>query len=161
MYESGGRRSLQIGLNITAEPCGGCQYETYPYTAQVPVSIDGKYPTWEFRSDKDVWKVVDLLIEEVRETNESKGTEFDITQSINAQLPFFACRHILFDKQIQKDIQRYRYCEKFGISPYEGDFGKQPCLWVDKANVIRNAFAKLEKNQIDKAKNNGTRKHNN
>ena len=55
MYESGGRRSLQIGLNITAEPCGGCQYESYPYTAQVPVSIDGKYPTWEFKSDKDVF----------------------------------------------------------------------------------------------------------
>ena len=93
-----------------------------------------------------------MLIEEVKDTNESKGTEFDITQSINAQLPFFACRDILFDKHIQKDIQRYLYCEKFGISPYEGDFGKQPCLWVDKANVIRNAFAKLERNQIDKAK---------
>ena len=51
------------------------------------------------------------------------------------------------------------YCEKFGISPYEGDYGKQPCLWVDKVFAIKKAFAKLESNQINKAKENGTRKN--
>ena len=44
MYELGGRRSLQIGLNILGEPCGGCQYESYPYKAQLPIRVDGKYP---------------------------------------------------------------------------------------------------------------------
>tara|TARA_R100001594_G_scaffold7268_3_gene19822 strand:+ start:3181 stop:3339 length:159 start_codon:yes stop_codon:yes gene_type:complete len=51
------------------------------------------------------------------------------------------------------------YCEKFGISPYSGDYGKQPCLWVDKVFVIKKAFAKLESNQINKAKKDGTRKN--
>ena len=60
---------------------------------------------------------------------------------------------------MQKDIQRYIYCEKFGISPYSGDYGKQPCLWVDKVFAIKKAFAKLESNQINKAKKDGTRKN--
>ena len=93
-----------------------------------------------------------MLIEEVKNVNISRGKEFDVLSSVNAQLPFFTCRNILIDSSIQKDIQRYLYCEKFGTSPYKGDYGKQPCLWVDKVSVIRSAFAKLEKNHIDKAK---------
>tara|TARA_Y100000356_G_scaffold66494_1_gene54626 strand:+ start:379 stop:846 length:468 start_codon:yes stop_codon:yes gene_type:complete len=155
MYEFGGRRSLQIGLNILGEPCGGCQYESYPYKARLPIRVDGKYPTKEFTCDKDVWDVIELLIEEVNDVNQEKGKEFDVLSSINSQLPFFGCRNIFFDRIIQKDIQRYLYCEKFGTSPYEGDYGQQPCLWVDKANIIRNTFAKLEKTNIDKAKKNG------
>ena len=152
MYESGGRRSLQIGFNILGEPCGGCQYESYPYKAQLPIRVDDKYPIWEFTCDKDVWKVVDMLIEEVKNVNISRGKEFDVLSSVNAQLPLFTCRNILIDSSIQKDVQRYIYCEKFGTSPYKGDYGEQPCLWVDKVSVIRNAFAQLEKNNIDKAK---------
>ena len=152
MYESGGRRSLQIGFNILGEPCGGCQYESYPYKAQLPIRVGDKYPIWEFTCDKDVWKVVDMLIEEVKNVNISRGKEFDVLSSVNAQLPLFTCRNILIDSSIQKDIQRYLYCEKFGTSPYKGDYGEQPCLWVDKVSVIRNAFAQLEKNNIDKAK---------
>ena len=98
---------------------------------------------------------MDLLIQEIKDTNEQKGKEFDVVSSVNSQVPFFSCRNILFDRTIQKDIQRYLYCEKFGISPYKGDYGEQPCLWVDKANIIRNTFAKLEKTNIDKAKKNG------
>ena len=139
------------------EPCGGCQYEEYPYKAQLPVLIDGVRPIWEFKSNKDIWNVIDLIIEEVRGFNVEKGKEFDIEQSVQAQLPFFCCKNRVFDKKVQKDIQRYMYCEKFGISPYEGDYGKQPCLWVDKVFVIKKAFAKLESNQINKAKKDGTR----
>tara|TARA_Y100000593_G_scaffold15250_1_gene29595 strand:+ start:335 stop:760 length:426 start_codon:yes stop_codon:yes gene_type:complete len=138
------------------EPCGGCRYEEYPYKAQLPIFKDGKRPLWEFKSDKDIWKAVDLLIEELHENNK-KGKEFDIEQSVQAQLPFFCCINRIFDKNIQKDIQRYMYCEKFGISPYEGDYGKQPCLWVEKSFIIKKAFARLESNQINKAKENGTR----
>ena len=152
MYESGGRKSLQIGFNILGEPCGGCQYESYPYKAQLPIKVDGGYPTWEFTCNDDVWKVVDMLIEEVKNANISRGKEFDVLSSVNAQLPLFTCRNILIDSSIQKDIQRYLYCEKFGTSPYKGDYGEQPCLWVDKVSIIRSALAKLEKNNIDKAK---------
>lgn len=121
--------------------------------------IDGKRPTWTFNSDKDVWKVIDLIIQETKEFNEKQGKEFDIESSVQAQLPFFSCKNAVFSKEMQKDIQRYIYCEKFGISPYKGDFGDQPCLWVDKAFVIKKAFARLESNQIEKARKDGTRKN--
>ena len=58
-----------------------------------------------FTSKEDVWNVIDLLIEEVNEQNE-KGKEFDVAKSIYSQLPFFCCINVVFDKEIQKDIQR-------------------------------------------------------
>tara|TARA_R100000995_G_scaffold62365_1_gene31969 strand:+ start:294 stop:728 length:435 start_codon:yes stop_codon:yes gene_type:complete len=142
------------------EACQGCQYEEYPYEAQIPVLVNGSRPVWKFESDEDVWKVIDLIIEEINESN-SKGNEFDIVPSIQAQLPFFTCSNAVHSKKDQKDIQRYLYCEKFNVPAYKGDYGEQPCLWVDKAFVIRNAFAKLEKKQINKAKQDGTKTANN
>ncbi len=108
-------------------------------------------PVKEFTCKEDVWEAVDLLIEEIRNANR-KGNEFDLVESINAQLPFFACRNIFLDRNIQKDIQRYVYCKDLGISPYEGSYNKHPALWVDKYFVIKKAFSKLEKSQIDKIK---------
>ena len=142
------------------EACQGCQYEEYPYEAQIPVLVNGSRPVWKFESDEDVWEVIDLIIEEINESN-SKGNEFDIVPSIQAQLPFFTCSNAVHSKKDQKDIQRYLYCEKFNIPAYKGSYGEQPCLWVDKAFVIRNAFAKLEKKQINKAKQDGTKTANN
>ena len=130
------------------------------YKAQLPISIDGKYPIWEFTCNEDVWKVVDLLIQEIKDINESKGKEFDTISSVNAQLPFFTCRDNIFDRKVQKDIQRYLYCEKFGINPYKGDYGQQPCLWVDTTSIIRKYFAKLENKEIKKAKQDGTKINN-
>ena len=99
------------------EACQGCQYEEYPYEAQIPVLVNGSRPVWKFESDEDVWKVIDLIIEEINESN-SKGNEFDIVQSIQAQLPFFTCSNAVHSKKDQKDIQRYLYCEKFNIPAY-------------------------------------------
>jgi len=81
-----------------------------------------------------------------------KGTEFDITQSINAQLPFFTCRNIFIDKGIQRDIKRYVYCKDLGVSPYKGSFNEHPAIWIDKYFLIKQSFAKVEKNQIAEAK---------
>ena len=161
MYESGGRRSLQVAFNVLNEGCGGCQYESYPYKARLPVLIDGNYETWEFKSDDDVLKAIDLIIEETKQFNIDNNKHFDISDSVYTQLPFFGCRNILFSKEIQKDIHRYIYCEKFNVPPFEGSYGEQPCLWVDKAFVIRTSLAKLESKQINKAKQNGksTRKN--
>ena len=71
-------------------------------------------------------------------------------------MPFFACRNVLYSKEHQKDIERYIYSKQFGISPYSGSYGEQPAKWVDKAFIIKNVFAKKERDQID-----ATRKHNN
>ncbi len=152
MHEFGGRQSLQIAFNILNADCGGCSYESYPYKAQIPVLINGKYETWEFKSDDDVFKVIDLIIKETKEFNEISGKSFDISESVVTQIPFFACRNILFDKDIQKDVQRYLYCEKFNVPPYEGGYNKQPCLWVEKVFLIRKYLAKLESREIKKAK---------
>ena len=100
---------------------------------------------------EDVWEIIDLLIEEVKEINK-EGNDFDITQSINAQLPFFTCMNNIIDKDIQKDIQRYVYCKDLSTSAYKGTYGEQPALWIDKYFIIKKAFSKLESKQIAKAK---------
>ena len=119
--------------------------------------IDGKRPIWEFKSDEDVWKVIDLIIQETKEFNEENNKDFDVSESVYSQLPFFGCRNVLYSQEIQKDIERYIYCEKFNVSPYSGDYGQQPCLWVQKTTLIRKYFAKLESRQIDKVKNNANK----
>ena len=138
--------------------CGGCPYHEFPYEAEPPVLINGKREIRTFKSKKDVWEIIDLLIEEVNENNK-KGKEFDMAQSINAQLPFFTCRNVVHDKNIQRDIQRYIYCKDNNVPPYEGGYNKQPALWVDRYFIIKSAFAKMEKAQINKVKKDGTRKN--
>ena len=96
--------------------------------------------------------VVDLIIAETKEFNESQGKEFDVARSVSAQMPFFACNNIFFDKSIQKDIQRYIYCEKFGIPPYKGSYGEQPAKWVLRAFAIKSALAKKEKRELENVK---------
>ena len=104
-----------------------------------------------FSCKEDVWNIIDLLIKEVHETNE-KGKEFDTAKSINAQLPFFTCRNIFIDKDIQKDIRRYVYCKDLGVSPYKGSFDEHPAVWIDKYFLIKQSFAKTEKRQIAESK---------
>ena len=131
--------------------CGGCRYHKFPYKAQPPIKIDGKREIITFTCKEDVWNVVDLLIEEVHENN-TKGKEFDVSQSVNAQLPFFSCWSHLYDISIQKDINRYMYCSEFDVPPFKGSYGEQPSLWTQKAFIIKNALAKRQKNLIDKTK---------
>ena len=148
----GGRESLQVEFNVLGGGCGGCPYHSFPYKAQLPIIVNGKREVRTFTCEEDVHSVIDLLIEEVKENNLKGGSEFDGAQSVNTQLPFFACKNILLDKNIQKDIQRYIYCSELGVSPYKGDYGQQPAKWVDRFFIIKKAFAKAEKQQIAKAK---------
>ena len=111
-------------------------YHTYPYKAQIPIIFDGKYQTRTFTSKSDVEAVIELLIDEVNQTNQ-EGNNFNIAQSVVKQLPFFACANVLLDKQSQKDISRYIYSEQFGISPYKGSYGEQPAKWVEKSFLIK------------------------
>ena len=57
---------------------------------------------------------------------------------------------------MQRDIERYIYCEQFNVPPYPGAYGDQPAKWVRRAFVIKGALAKKQKDQID-----ATRKDNN
>lgn len=121
-------------------------YHEYPYDAQIPIKINGKYERREFNSDRDVWDVIKLLIKETQEINEEKGKSFIESKSVMAQLPFFSCTNIVLDEKAQKDIARYIYCNDFGISPYQGSYGDQPKKWVDKSFLIK----KLMNNQKPK-----------
>ena len=70
--------------------CGGCSYCHYPYEAKAPIQIDGKYKTLTFKEDRDVWNIVEKIIEETKEVNKNMGKSFDIANSLLKQLPLFA-----------------------------------------------------------------------
>ena len=68
---------------------------------------DGSYETRIFKNSDDVWEVVDLIIEETKMMNAKHEKSFDISSSVQSQVPFFACQNFIFDKEIQQDIERY------------------------------------------------------
>jgi len=124
-------------------------YHKYPYKAQIPILINGKYETRTFTSDEDVWDVIRLLIDEVKD-NIKEGRDLHIAESVMAQLPFFSCSNITMDSNSQKDISRFMYSRQFNISPYKGSYGEQPKKWVEKSfllnHLIERQKAKAMKN---------------
>ena len=112
-------------------------YHEYPYKAQIPILIDGKYETRAFTSDDEVWDVIRLLIDETKE-HINEGSNLHIAESVMAQLPFFACGNMMIDKNAQKDITRFMYARQFKISPYRGSYGEQPKKWVEKSFILNN-----------------------
>jgi len=125
-------------------------YHTYPYKAQIPVLIEGKYETRTFTSKNDVWGVIDLIIAETKEENE-KGSSFNIASSVMAQLPFFACSNVMMDQKAQQDISRFVYVRNFNVPAYNGSYGEQPKKWVEKSFLLNN----LLERQKAKAMKNG------
>lgn len=115
--------------------------------------VNDEYKTRIFACKKDVWEVIDLIIEETKEMNESQGKSFDIASSVKSQIPFFACMNILFNKSIQSDIERYIYCDNFKTPPYNGAYGDQPNRWVQKSYIIKKAINKIQ----NKAQENGSK----
>ena len=111
---------------------------------------NGKYITKEFRSDEDVWSVIDLIIEETNTVNKEQGKSFDIANSVSSQIPFFACFNKILNQKAQNDIARYLYCDKFKIPAYKGSYGNQPYKWIQKAITIGNAIAKKQNKEVEK-----------
>ena len=134
------------------EPCGGCKFHKFPYEAQIPVKVDGQYKTRIFTCEKDVWEVVDLIIEETKEMNEKTGKSFSPSSSVKSQLPFFACNNIIFDKEFQQDIERYIYCDNFKTPAYSGSYDEQPALWVQKSFIIKKALNKIQNKATEDGK---------
>ena len=100
----------------------------------------------------DVWAVANLIIEETTQISQEQGKSFDVAESLVAQIPFFACPSKFMDISLHTDIERYTYCEKFNIPPYEGSYDNQPAKWVRRAFAIRKALAKKEKKDINSGK---------
>tara|TARA_R110002020_G_scaffold188167_3_gene386828 strand:+ start:857 stop:1228 length:372 start_codon:yes stop_codon:yes gene_type:complete len=119
----------------------------------LPVIQDGVRNIKRFECDQDVWDVVDLCENEAYETN-LQGNDFDIVDSIITKMYFFACPNMFLREDHQKDIQRYLYCEEFGISPYPGSYGQQPYKWIQKSFLFKKAFGKQQKKVIDNGRKN-------
>ena len=133
-----------MNVHLT-QVCEDCKFHEFPYKAVPPIS---GYDEQVFESKKDVYDIIQLLIDECSEWNQ-KGKTFDIATSVSKQLAFFSCSNIILDKEFQKDIQRYVYCNETGTSAYSGSFGEQPSRWLDKYFILKQAFAQKEKAQID------------
>ena len=126
-------------------------YHTYPYKAQIPILIDGKYQTRMFTSSSDVEEIMGLLVDDVKQNNK-EGSNFNIAESVVKQLPFFACPNVLINTQAQKDISRYIYSQQFGISPYKGTYGEQPHKWVEKSFLIKNVIERKKAEAMNNGK---------
>ena len=93
-----------------SDGCGGCPYCEFPYEVQIPVKTENGYETREFKSQDDVWAVIELIAQETKEFNEEKGKEFDVAKSIATQIPFFTCFNHVRDEKHLKLMNKYVYC---------------------------------------------------
>ena len=119
-------------------------FHSYPYKSRIPVTQNGKLPIKIFRSDEDVWDVIQLIIAETKEINNMGGKSFDIATSISQQLPHFCCSNIIINKESQNDISRYIYCKEFNLNPIHGTYNEQPKKWIQKVNIIKDTMQKRE-----------------
>ena len=109
-----------------SDGCGGCPYCDFPYEAQLPVKTENGYETREFRSQDDIWVVIDLIAQETKEFNE--------------------------DEKYMKLLNKYLYCTETGTPAHSGSYGEQPARWVQYFFIIKNAMAKKMNNVKEKAK---------
>jgi len=94
----------------------------------------------EFNNKNDVWDYIGEISEESKEFYKD-GSRFNILRGIYEQLPFFCCNNIILDKEHQKDIAKFLYCQDTGVPPYPGSFGDQPTMWIAKYYIIKEALS--------------------
>ena len=135
-----------------SDSCGGCQYCEFPYEATIPVNTGNGYETREFKSQDDVWAVIDLIAQETKKFNKEQGKEFDLGKSIKSQIPFFTCFNHIRDEKYLKLLNKYLYCTETGTPAHSGSYGEQPARWVQYFFIIKNAMAKKENQIKEKAK---------
>jgi hypothetical protein len=134
-----------------SDGCGGCSYCEFPYKAKLPVKTKNGFELREFRSSKDVWNVIDLIIDETKHLNETEKKGYDVNQNVVAQLPFFACVNNVTENSYTNLINQYIYCTETGVPAYPGSYGDQPVRWLQYFFIIKNAMAKKAKKIAEKA----------
>ena len=110
-----------------------------------------------FYNNDDVWKVVKLLIKEVKNNNKVSSKKFDIAKSLIYQIPHFACYNFLLNKEYQKDISKYMLSKNHNVPAYDGCYSNQPYKWVKKLFTIESAMNQLKKIELDKIKKQGAK----
>ena len=78
--------------------------------------------------------------DEIEEVKFQTGREFPSLLSIYKQIPFFACNNNILDNKCQHDISKYVYCVDTGVPVYDGDYNKQPKIWISKYFTIKSAM---------------------
>ena len=68
------------------------------------------------------------------------------------QLPFFCCTDKFIEKNIQKDIEKYIYCEDTKTSAFPGSYGQIPLVWKEKHFIIKQSLSILQEIKTDKLK---------
>ena len=140
----GGRRSLQLGLNVLIDSsCEGCNYHEYPYEFE-NILIRKDNPVIVINNDDDLWDYIWKLKEE-SESISRTGNMLDILNNIYEQLPFFVCNNKILDKQCQKDISKYAYCKDTNTPPYSGSYQETPSMWIEKYYKIKSAMILRER----------------
>ena len=151
----GGVDALTLALNVHIDNlCEGCQYHSFPYEAPSILASDkvnGRRKMLLFDNKNKVMEIVLKLKNELEQSNKNEGKDFDIDSSISEYLPFFTCKNMFIDRYFQQDISMYVYCKDFNISPYQGSYGDQPSIWLQKYNIIKISMDKREKRLIQKA----------
>ena len=56
------------------------------------------------------------------------------------------------DGTVERDIQRYVYCDNFNTQPYPGSYGQQPARWVQKSFIIKSEMNKATNKAIKDGK---------
>jgi len=144
MSINGGRKSLQLGLNVLIDSsCEGCNYHEYPYEVH-NILINHTEPMIVINNDDDLWDYIwELKLES--ETVSKSGNLLDILNNIYEQLPFFVCNNRIIDKECQKDIAKYVYCKDTNTPPYTGSYQETPGMWIEKYYRIKNAMMLRER----------------
>ena len=112
-----------------------------------------------YNSEDDVWEMIRDLYAESKDINSDDS--FDPILDVFYQVSYFCCPNIILDNEIQKDIQRYIYCEDTKTPPYPGNYGDVPVKWMNIHFILRNAVAisqneerkKYQKKMESKVKN--------
>ena len=95
-------------------------------------------------NDDELWDYIWKLKEESEFVSKT-GNSLDILNNIYEQLPFFVCNNKILDKECQKDISKYVYCNDTKTPPYSGSYQDTPSMWIDKYYRIKNAIMLREK----------------
>ena len=113
--------------------------------------VKGKYPIRAFANKKDIMEVLDILIEDIKYNNEQTGKTFNISSSVFAYIPHFACLNNFLDQKMQNDINRFVFSKEYKIPPYEGSYGSYPRKWIEKCNKISESLEIIKQRAQDKA----------
>ena len=81
---------------------------------------------------------------------ERKTESYSADYIVFQQVKFFSCVNNFIDPVYQADISKYIYSQNTRTQPYNGSYGEQPALWIEKYFTIKKCIAEMEKVSLNK-----------